>query len=349
MTVTVDDPLKVGMIGLRNYAMVRRNLMRDTGCYKMLACYNRSPEPMVECQKTEGAEPTASYEELVNYPGLEAMIISTGAKFHYEQVMMALKKGLHVFVEKPLCSSMGELEEIVALQKETGLVIGVGHEDHYDDIVADYTKNLMESGQMGDVLAFEATTSHSGGHLIKEGDWRGDPEKNPGGMLFQCGVHKLHELMFYFGPISRVQCSMRYDVNKKTGTADSAHCILEFKSGVKGVLNAYHLCGYRHTLDLFGTKASLYRDNRYFDEGITLKKQVLSGSGKKEELEVIDLEGIYQGKNMSPRSMRSFYEAIRQGGQVYPSLADGANAVSVVFAAEESAKTGKAVEVKFFE
>jgi len=44
---------------------------------------------------------------------------------------------------------------------------------------------------------------------------------NPGGMLFQCGVHALHELMFYFGPIRRVMALMRYDIHT-TATADVA-------------------------------------------------------------------------------------------------------------------------------
>ena len=346
--MTCDNPLRVGMVGLRNYAMVRRNMMREAGCYKMLACYNRSPEPMLECQKTEGAQPVSSYEELVNFPGLEAMIISTGAKFHAEQTIMALKKGLHVYVEKPLCSTPDELREIVKLQKKTGLVVGVGHTDHFDDPVVMHTKKLIDAGELGTIVAIDGTTAHSGGQLIQEGDWRGDADKNPGGMLFQCGVHKLHEMMFLFGPIVRVQSFMRYDANPKTKTADAAHCILQFKSGLTGTLNAYHITPYYHAFNIFGTKATLYRESRYFDEGIWMYRQDVKHNQKEERVKVA-IPGLDTGKHHSPRSMLSFFDAIRKGGTVSPSLANGANAVAVVFAAEESAKTGRAVDVDFFE
>ena len=62
--------------------------------------------------------------------------------------------------------------------------------------------------------------------------------------------------MFLFGPIRRVSSMMRYDVHT-TKTADVAHCLLEFKSGLIGTLSAYHVTPYRHTLNLFGTKMSL--------------------------------------------------------------------------------------------
>ncbi|MBI2437586.1 MAG: hypothetical protein HYV36_02070 [Lentisphaerae bacterium] len=44
-------------------------------------------------------------------------------------------------------------------------------------------------------------------------------------------------------------------------------------------------------------------------------------------------------------NLRSFYQAIKRGGEPCPSLADGARAVQVVFAADESARTGRPVAV----
>ena len=44
-------------------------------------------------------------------------------------------------------------------------------------------------------------------------------------------------------------------------------------------------------------------------------------------------------------NLRSFYNAVRRGGQVYPSHIDGGRAVAVVFAAEGSAITGRAAAV----
>jgi predicted dehydrogenase len=98
---------------------------------------------------------------------------------------------------------------------------GCGHNDHSTSAKSRKIKDMIERGDFGKIATFEKTTAHSGGLEIKPGDWRGDPEKNPGGMLFQCGVHSLHELLYYFGRIKRVMSMMRYDVHT-TQTADVA-------------------------------------------------------------------------------------------------------------------------------
>ncbi len=334
--------VKVGLVGVRNYAAYRRNKLRQTGHFDLVAAWNRSKEPLLELEAREGIRAVFSYDELLDVPGLEAMVICSGAKFHAEQTLKALERGLHVFVEKPLCSTPEEMHAILAAQKRSGLVVCLGHEDHFHRPVSVKIKEMIDSGQLGRIAAFEKTTAHSGGLFIQPGDWRGDPDANPGGMLFQCGVHSFHELMHYFGPIDEITATMRYDVHSGTSTADSALCHIKFVSGVIGALNAYHVTPYRHTFFIFGTKANIYRDERFFDEGTSLLMQEMLGGGKKEPLVPVQVEGKEDGA----ASVRSFFQAIRHGAKPTPSLADGARAVAAVFAAEESAKTGRPVKVE---
>lgn len=331
--------MKVVMIGVGGFGGHRRMTMRETGLFEILAAYDLNPQKLREAQEQDGARPVGSYEELLNVSGAEAVVISTGGKFHAQQIIAAARKGLHVYVEKPLCSTPQEVRDILAVQKETGRVIGVGHGDHSTEAASVAIKEMIDSGRLGKIATFEKTTAHSGGLEIKPGDWRGDPEKNPGGMLFQCGVHGLHELMFFFGPIQQVSAMMRYDVHT-TQTADVAICHLRFASGLIGTLNAYHVTPYRHTLSIFGTKAALYRDDRYFTEGTKLLLQERKANQYEPQTPVeIPAGGDHNG------NLRSFYKAVREGSTCYPSVIDGARAVAVVFAAEQSAKTGRAVDI----
>jgi predicted dehydrogenase len=333
--------MRVIMVGVGGFGGYRRERMRETGLFEIVAAYDHSAEALKKCQAEDGARPLASFAELLATPDVEALVISTGAKFHAEQAIAALERGLHVFVEKPLCATAQEITALVAAQRKSGKVVGVGHADHSNSKRSLHIKRLLEDGSFGNFATFEMTIAHSGGLEIKEGDWRGDPEKNPGGMLFQCGCHGFHELMFLFGPIRRVSSMMRYDVHT-TKTADVAHCLLEFKSGLIGTLSAYHVTPYRHTLNLFGTKMSLYMDDRapsYGDPCIIRSQK--RGNCVAEPLEpfILDEGGDICG------NLRSFYKAVREGGTPYPSLIDGARAVAAVFAAEESAKSGQAVAI----
>ena len=334
--------MKVAQIGVANFGAARRNIMRKSGLFELIAAYDLNAEALKQCQAEDGARPVASYTELLDTPGIEGVVISTGAKFHAEQIIAAAERGLHVFVEKPLCSTPEEVAAVLAVQRKTGVVIGVGHNDHRHDAVAMRIKGLIDSGELGAIATFEKTTAHNGGLQIKPGDWRGDPAKNPGGMLFQCGVHGFHELMFYFGPITEVSALMRFDVHT-TQTADVALCHLKFASGLVGALNAYHVTPYRHTFSVFGTKANLYRDDRYFDEGTELLLQRTGMPGAKEAKTAVEID---KALSDGGGGMRSFYQAVRFGGTCYPSLIDGVRAVAVVFAADESARRGRPVAVE---
>lgn len=336
--------MKVAQIGVANFGARRRQIMRESGLFELVAAYDLNAEALKQCQAEDGARPVPSYDELLATPGIEAVVISTGAKFHAEQIIAAAEKGLHVFVEKPLCSTPAEVAALLAVQRKTGVVIGLGHADHRRHALSLRVKGLIDSGALGTIATFEKTTAHSGGLQIKPGDWRGDPAKNPGGMLFQCGVHGFHELMFYFGPITEVSALMRYDVHT-TQTADVALCHLKFASGLIGTLNAYHVTPYRHSLSIFGTKANLYRDERFFDEGTELLIQRAGVPGAKEEKVPVTID---ESQTDECGGMRSFYTAVREGGPYYPSLIDGARAVAVVFVAEESARCGHAVAVADF-
>lgn len=334
----MNGRMKVAQIGVANFGAARRSLMRQTGLFELVAAYDLNPDAMAAAEREDGAKPADTYEALLATPGIEAVIISTGAKFHAEQVIQAAERGLHVFVEKPLCSTPEEVAALIEVQRHTGVVIGVGHNDHTHDAVAVTTKKMLDDGKFGKVATFEKTTCHSGGLGIEPGDWRGDPKTNPGGMLFQCGCHALHELMFYFGPIVEVSAMMRYDVHT-TLTADVAICHLMFTSGLIGTLNTYHVSPYRHTFNIFGTKMNLYRNERYFDEGTSLLMQEEFLDNQKQPMNPVAIEG----ESDATGNLRSFYNGVRHGTPVYPGLLNGARAVAAIFAAEESARTGRVV------
>jgi predicted dehydrogenase len=340
-----ERKLKVGMVGVGGFGAHRRLRMRDTGLFVLAAAYDRNAEAMEAAAREDGAAVTGSFGEMLATPGIEAMIVSSGAAFHAEHAIAAMERGLHVFVEKPLASTMEEVRAILAAQKKTGLVVGCGHHDHSADAYSRTVKQRIETGELGTIVAFEATTAHSGGFHIKPGDWRGSREHNPGGMLFQCGVHKLHELAYYFGPVRRIRAVMRYDLHTSE-TADVAFCQVEFANGLLGSLNAYHITPSLQSTVIIGTKAAIFKDDRPWkgEYGQWIQRIPCPMDGSIEARVPLELEG----ETDACGNLRSFHRAVTQGGVAYPSAVDGARALAPVFAAEESTRTGNWVEVESF-
>lgn len=70
---------------------------------------------------------TGNLEDALNSPDVDAVILCTPTQMHASQTLACLKAGKHVQVEIPLADNLADAEEVVALQKESGLVAMVGH------------------------------------------------------------------------------------------------------------------------------------------------------------------------------------------------------------------------------
>lgn len=330
-----EKKLVVGMVGLANFGGHRRTLMRATGLFQIAAAFDRNPAALEAAQKQDGAKPVNSFEELLAFPGLEAIVISTGVDSHAPFAIQAMERGLHVFVEKPLCGRIEEIEQLVETRNRTKRIVGVGHSDNETSPVGRLIKDYLANGKIGTLAAYEENTSHSGGLEIKPGDWRGMRDKNPGGMLLQCGVHALHQLVYLFGPIAQVSCQMRYDANPNTQTADVANVLIRHKSGLLGTLNCYHITAYIHELHLFGTKGNLYID--------THAKKAWYQERKRGEVEPrVEVE-VPKVASSDTANLINWFNAIRKGTVASPSLEDGIAAVLPVFASEISDQQGRTV------
>jgi len=157
-------------------------------------------------------------------------------------------------------------------------------------------------------------------------------------MLFQCGCHALHALNYLFGPVSAVSAMMRYDANPNTETADAANVLLRFKSGLVGTLNCYHITGYCHEIRIFGTKGNLYLDTH---KNLAWFQPRLRGP--EEVREPVPVPAANPADLHA--NLTSWYNAVRGGPPPYPGLEDGIAAVLPIFAANESARTGKQQEI----
>jgi len=277
-------------------------------------------------------------DELLATPGLEALIVSTGIDTHTDLAIRGMEAGLHVLVEKPLCGTVDEIRQLRAAQRKAGRVVGLGHTDNQTDVYTRIAREFLENGQLGTLACYEENTSNSGGLEIKPGEWRGLRDRNPGGMLIQCGVHALHRLINVFRPVDNLQAMFRYDANPVTQTADIANVLLRHKNGVLGTLNAYHVTGYCHEFRLFGTKENLYIDTRNCRASYQPRLRNLV-----EERTPVKMPEIGPLDYVS--NVVDFFKAIRQGTPASPSLEDGIAAVLPVFATELSEREGRRVSI----
>jgi len=97
-----------------------------------------------------GVEATASLDEVLADPAVEAVAVATPAATHLDIALAALDAGKHVLVEKPLASSYEEGRRLVEAAERRGLVIMCDHTYCYTPAVQ-RIRQLVLDGTLGDI------------------------------------------------------------------------------------------------------------------------------------------------------------------------------------------------------
>src|SRR5208283_208417 len=125
---TTKETIKVGIVGCGYWGPnLARNLRQTPGCELKLIC-DASEQRLGHMRRLHPeVATTRRFEDLLNGADLDAVVIATPVRFHYEMAKACLLMGKHVLIEKPMVRTEAEAEELVDLAEREGLVLMVGH------------------------------------------------------------------------------------------------------------------------------------------------------------------------------------------------------------------------------
>jgi predicted dehydrogenase len=104
---------------------------------------------------------TRDYRELLERKDIDAVIIATPDHWHDHISIAAMRKGKHVYCEKPMVQHWEEGHEVIKAQKETGKVFIVGSQGVSSVALAE-AKKLIKSGALGEINMIEAVNDRMG-------------------------------------------------------------------------------------------------------------------------------------------------------------------------------------------
>jgi predicted dehydrogenase len=93
---------------------------------------------------------TDQVDEVFNDNELDAVVVATPVASHFDLTMKTLETGKHVLVEKPMATTVAEVQQIGKLAEEKGLVAMVGHTFLFNSAVR-YIKTLIDSEELGNI------------------------------------------------------------------------------------------------------------------------------------------------------------------------------------------------------
>jgi scyllo-inositol 2-dehydrogenase (NADP+) len=181
-----------------------------------------------------GVSILASVEELVALPEIDLVVITTPNATHFPLAKLALAAGKHVVVDKPMCETASQAEELHNAARSSGKVFSVFHNRRWD---GDYRTvcEIVHQGLLGNLHEFESHFDRYKPQL-KVGSWKEEPGLGTG-MLFDLGSHLIDQALALFGLPRRLFADLR---SQRPGSRIDDHfeVILDY-----GAMKATLKCG----------------------------------------------------------------------------------------------------------
>lgn len=147
-----DRVISIGVVGTGYWGPnLLRNLVETPGCEVTHVCDARAEALARVGKRFSQIRLTTRYQELLDDPNLDAVVIATPAATHAELATLALAAGKHVLVEKPLCADVKSGEALVALARERKLTLMVGHTFEYNSAIRKL-KQVVTDEAFGEVV-----------------------------------------------------------------------------------------------------------------------------------------------------------------------------------------------------
>ncbi|MBP7935145.1 MAG: Gfo/Idh/MocA family oxidoreductase [Phycisphaerae bacterium] len=263
---------RVAVIGLGYWGPnLVRNFYSVLGENLRACCDRQSQRGRFILQNYPGIRFTDDIEVILGDPDIDALAIATPVDTHYPLAKAALTAGKSVLVEKPMCSTVEQAEELVDLADRNGKVLMVDHTFVYNPAVRKM-KEVVDSGQLGELLFVDSIR-------INLGIFQHDVN-----VVWDLAPHDLSIVQYLVGRPPR-SLSAFGAAHAGNGIESIAYINLDFGDGLIANFHVNWLSPVkiRHTV-VGGRKRSLiYNDLdpiekvKIYDSGITVRHDDLEG------------------------------------------------------------------------
>lgn len=122
--------LKVGIIGLGHLGEIHLKQWLEIVSPQQIFCFDNNTDRLDTIAAKYQVAKLSSFEELLAHSDIIDVVTPTN--FHFVYAAAALKANKHVFIEKPVCESVEEVEELIALQNQSQTLVQIGHVERFN-------------------------------------------------------------------------------------------------------------------------------------------------------------------------------------------------------------------------
>jgi len=163
--------IQVGIIGLGNSGWFyhAEASLEDSNSFKLVAVAGGSAQRTKAAAERFGVKGCEDWNDLVQNPTVEVVVIATPTHLHYEMARRALFAGKHVVVDKPITLTADDGLELERIARERGLVLTVFQNRRWEPTFQ-MARKMVASGEIGEVWRVEERRIHGGPYKVAAPD-----------------------------------------------------------------------------------------------------------------------------------------------------------------------------------
>jgi predicted dehydrogenase len=214
---------------------------------------SRDPARALEFIAAHRLQILGSLDSALADPAIDAIVLATPHSLHADQIVASARAGKAVFCEKPLTLTRAEALRATLACEAAGVVLGVGTDKRYFPAMQELAR-IVASGELGRILHIEGNFSNEVSAALFSA-WRDLPDESPAGGMTGTGIHVLDTMIRMAGPVRRVQAQLLAH-RAAPDPLDTISVLLEFRSGISGVLAAVRCTPSFSRVHVFGRNGS---------------------------------------------------------------------------------------------
>lgn len=321
-------PLKVGLVGTGYAAKLRAQTLQSDPRSDLVAIAGHTPEKTQEFAQTYQALALDSWQELVERPDLDLVVICTINRDHAAIARAALTAGKHVVVEYPLALEPKAAEEAIALAQAQGKLLHVEHIELLGGVHQALRQSIREIG-----TAFYARYCTINPQHPAPRKWTYNPALF--GFPLSGALSRLHRLVDLFGEVVSISTQARFwQEDPEFYSACLCTTRLRFSSGLIGEV-------------IYGKGKTFFQAERKFEVQGEQGTLIFDGEeGKLVRGETTAPIEVGSRRGLFAKDTKMVLDHLLEGTPLYVTPAESLYTLKVADAARESAETGQTVYLK---
>jgi myo-inositol 2-dehydrogenase / D-chiro-inositol 1-dehydrogenase len=350
MSVTTPQRVGVGLIGSQFIASIHAEALRACNQADIRAVASPTPgNAMAFAQRHGIPRHFTDYRELLKLPDVDMVVVGVPNDLHCQIALDAAAAGKHVVMEKPLCLNLAEADRMIEACRRANVKLMYAEELCFAPKYV-RLKALLDEGALGRPTLIKQSEKHDGPHAAHF--W--DVARSGGGVTMDMGCHAIEFFRWMLGrpPVKSVYAHMSTLVHgAKTRGDDNAILLLEFADGTMALAEESwtKLGGMDDRAEVHGSKGVAYADLLHGNAIETFSNAGYGYAVEKASSTVGWSFPVYEEvRNYGFHAeMAHFVDCVQNDRKPLVSGEDGRAVLEVIFAAYESAATGRKVLLPF--